>query len=460
MAAYQACLNALASGKPADFEAIPVGCPESNDRYKLVDPQGGLAFDLEGIDPAATFLPPAPSFGSGQMNAEMVELYWMALTRDVPFQEFDTNPLTQQAAADLTRLGDAFKGPKVNGQVTTGTLFRNGLPGALAGPMMLQFHYQPVPFDADMISQSMLTSPPGQDFMTTLADWLNVQQGCPSSQSMTYDPTRRYIRNGRDCGVWVHMDTINQAYLIAALILLYPFAGAETGREMAAPSPTNPSLQSQNQTGFETFGLPDPIGMMMGVTTRVLKAAWFQKWFVHRRLRPEEYAGAIHNALTGAADYPVGADQLNQSPVPAKIHDQYGSYLLPQIFPEGCPLHPSYPQGHSTVAGACVTMLKAFFDESYLLPNPLVPNADGTDLVPYAGPDANNLTVGGELNKLASNISASRNMAGVHYRSEDMQGLFLGEAVAISVLKDRKLLYNENFCGFTFHKFDGTQVSI
>jgi membrane-associated phospholipid phosphatase len=30
----------------------------------------------------------------------------------------------------------------------------------------------------------------------------------------------------------------------------------------------------------------------------------------------------------------------------------------------GCPLHPSYPSGHATVAGACSVMLKAFFDEN------------------------------------------------------------------------------------------------
>ena len=41
-----------------------------------------------------------------------------------------------------------------------------------------------------------------------------------------------------------------------------------------------------------------------------------------------------------------------------------------------------------------------------------------------------------------------------------MQGLLLGEAVAISVLQDQRLTYNENFSGFTFHKFDGTQITI
>ncbi len=41
--------------------------------------------------------------------------------------------------------------------------------------------------------------------------------------------------------------------------------------------------------------------------------------------------------------------------------------LLPMAFPEGSPMHPAYGAGHATVAGACVTILKAFFDTSAVL---------------------------------------------------------------------------------------------
>src|SRR5262249_11575480 len=117
--AYQTYINALTTGDPADFEKIPLGCSNG---YKLVNPQAGLAYDLEGIDSHCTYMPAAPAFGSDEMNAELIELYWMALTRDVPFSEYETNPLTNQAADDLTKLGDAFKGPKINGRVTPATL--------------------------------------------------------------------------------------------------------------------------------------------------------------------------------------------------------------------------------------------------------------------------------------------------------------------------------------------------
>jgi hypothetical protein len=68
--------------------------------------------------------------------------------------------------------------------------------------------------------------------------------------------------------------------------------------------------------------------------------------------------------------------------------------------------------------------------------------------------------VGGELNKLASNIATGRNIAGVHWCTDGIESLKLGEAVAISVLWDQRATYNEDFGGFTFTKFDGTIITI
>ena len=48
--------------------------------------------------------------------------------------------------------------------------------------------------------------------------------------------------------------------------------------------------------------------------------------------------------------------------------------------------------------------------------------------VPYRGTA---LTVGGELNKLASNIALGRDTAGVHWRSDGIEGLKVGGAVAM-----------------------------
>jgi hypothetical protein len=160
---------------------------------------------------------------------------------------------------------------------------------------------------------------------------------------------------------------------------------------------------------------------------------------------PGRYNGALHPSL-------FSANVLNQ----VATHNG-GTYLLPMAFAEGCPTHPSFTAGHATVAGACVTTLKAMFDESFVIPNPVVPDASGSTLVPYTGPS---LTVGGELNKLASNIATGRNMAGVHWRSDAYASLRVGEQVAISILRDQKATYSEPGISYQFTSFDGTPVTI
>jgi hypothetical protein len=187
-----------------------------------------------------------------------------------------------------------------------------------------------------------------------------------------------------------------------------------------------------------------------------LKAQWFQKWMVHRRLRPEEFGGRVEVQRLGRRTYPFHAD-LGNSSVLGDVFARWGSHLLPLAFPEGSPLHTSYGSGHATVAGASVTMLKAFFDESAQIKNPVVPSADGLSLLPYQGTP---LTIGGELNKIASNVAQGRNIAGVHWRTDASEAMKLGEAVAISILKETKSCFNETFNGFSLTKFDGTTITV
>ncbi len=108
-------------------------------------------------------------------------------------------------------------------------------------------------------------------------------------------------------------------------------------------------------------------------------------------------------------------------------------------------------------------MLKAFFDENTVIPEPVQINpADGGQtLIPYKIPSVRNaLTVGGELNKLASNIATGRNIAGVHWRTDAVESIKLGEAIAISMLRDMRATYNEPFAGYSLTKFDGTTVTV
>jgi hypothetical protein len=93
----------------------------------------------------------------------------------------------------------------------------------------------------------------------------------------------------------------------------------------------------------------------------------------------------------------------------ARTQSQYGSRLLPVAFPEGCPTHPSYPSAHACNAGACATILKAFFDPDYVLSHPVEAAADGSALELWRGAD---LTLGNEIDKLPSNIALGRDAAG------------------------------------------------
>src|SRR5581483_5339602 len=93
------------------------------------------------------------------------------------------------------------------------------------------------------------------------------------------------------------------------------------------------------------FGNPHVLTLVTEVATRALKAVWFQKWYVHRRLRPEAYGGLVHQVLANHADYPIHPDMLH-SAAAQSVFSRYGTYLLPMAFPEGCPTHPAYGAGH------------------------------------------------------------------------------------------------------------------
>jgi len=69
------------------------------------------------------------------------------------------------------------------------------------------------------------------------------------------------------------------------------------------------------------------------------------------------------------------------------------------------------------------------------------------------------ITVGGELNKVATNVGFGRNGAGIHWRSDAINSLKLGEEVTICILQEQKASYNDNV-SMTLTKFDGTKITI
>ena len=170
-AAYQAFLTACDTGKPSDFALIPLGGTS-----KLVDPQGGLAYDLEGTDSGQLTVLPAPKLASAHRAGEAVEDYWMALARDVPFSQYGAEPITAAAIVELNTLSH-FEGPKVNGKIAPGTLFRGISPGDLIGPYVSQFFLSPVTFGVLSVTQQFNAYMPDKDYQTTFAEWLAVQNG-------------------------------------------------------------------------------------------------------------------------------------------------------------------------------------------------------------------------------------------------------------------------------------------
>jgi hypothetical protein len=299
--------------------------------------------------------------------------------------------------------------------------------------------------------------------MTTATEYQLVQNGGDSGLPVAFDPTPRYLRNGRDLAAYTRVDVLFQAYFVAFLVL------AGLG---AAPNPGNPYLGSTTEKAFATLGGPDAAASIGEIATRALKAAWYHKWIKDLRMRPEEYGGLVHARLTNANPMPMAAselhaDVLNSAGV-AQTFSNYGTYFLPQAFPEGSPTHPCYPTGHGTVAGACCTVLKFFFDGAQRI-RPLllaagrdvaVPSTDGLSLNTYSGTDRDALDLNGELVKLAFNISFGHGIhSGIHFRSSTHWSRLLGEQVALSVLRDKARCYNEPF-SITIRKFDGTNATI
>ncbi|MFY9825938.1 MAG: vanadium-dependent haloperoxidase [Thermoanaerobaculia bacterium] len=456
--AYDSLLKAIKSGKSTDYDAM-ILAPGAR---KQTSPQCGLAFDMEGVDSHGVAVPAPPTLASKEQAGEMVENYWMALLRDVNFLDYDSSPAAAAAAADLNTFGADYKAPRdASGKVTPQNLFRDIAPGTTTGPYISQFMWLNTPFGVEFVERKMWTLAAGSDHMQSFDEWLAVQNGLvPGSQSFL--GARRYMINGRDLSAWVHIDVLFQAYFNACLVLITPPDNSDVGGGIGCPfNPGNPYRNNPTQDGFCTFGPPAAKALMCEVASRCLKATWHKKWQVHRRLRPEAMAGLVEVHLNQSPGRYNGA--LHPSLFSATVLDPIathngGSALLPMAFPEGSPTHPSYTAGHATVAGACVTMLKAIFDtENRPIPHPVEPTADGSVLVPYTGPT---LTIEGELNKVASNIATGRDIAGVHWRSDTFSSLRIGQAVAISILQEQTKIHNEANPFYTFRGFDGERIVV
>lgn len=564
---------------PATFaEAVPYrggfpgsdlsGLPDKQTHYrKWESPTSGHTYVMEGPDPYAVTMPPAPEVGSAEFGAEIAEVYQMALSRDWAVASFmdealvkgltnpDGTPVSsackKRISDDNKKVADAakrlsemrwFMGAADDNQEqlykdrrrhakpqTTSNVFRGEGEDGWATPFLSQFMVMgsgkergdltsrasgQIQYGAQRIAQEVRVALPEKDYMTGWQDWLNVQNGLNARGALaTTDGTEfvdgayRPIARMRDLATYVHDDALYQAYLNAALIMLgegydidpgipyhgnakrkFPFPGAMPG--------------DNNRTPFALFGPPHLLTLVTEVSSRALKAVRLQKFSVHRRLRPEVAGSLFHTVYSGYEPHwddpnsqPYGANgdmdeerarQLLAQTVAAYTFPQdptvqgsepvlediltdirkhneeqngaalKNSWLLPMAFPEGSPMHPAYGAGHATVAGACVTLLKAFFAMKNKDGTPVyLVEPGGSALVPDCGTKPEDptidllavevekgLTLEGELNKLMWNISNGRNIAGVHYYTDYIESALLGEAITIGILREQMLAYH------------------
>ena len=475
--------------------------------------------------------PAAPGNGCAALSAHDAELGYVVAAR-VGAAVKSVNTLFDIAVrdtADPARLRaptDVEAGPG-GANIVRQTLFRSGLRDEQFGPLLSQFFLHPIGFGTQTIDQKQVPYVARQDFLTTHEDWLLAQNtgkdrfgrdygNCNNYSDQLYrgakyyptrpdgSPVKRYISTMRDLARFVNRDALHQAYFNAALFLLGVGAAEDSG------NPYRGNRYSR-EGGFATLGGPDLLTLVSEVASRALKVVWRQKWLVHRRCRPEVMAGLIQMQRNGYAglkrayglpvaipDFPAFQVELDKTLTEVSAHNAAmnggtGNFFLPMAFSAGSPNHPAYGAGHATVAGACVTVLKAWFDEDEKLvdvyrrfnesmtPKKVAPkdppNGELMPLQPgyrkagpgldefcepqeYTGLDAAKMTVGGELNKIASNVAMGRSMGGVHWRTDNTRSLRLGELIAIEILRKRTLEYAELPVSFTFRSFDGQIVHI
>ncbi len=518
-------------------------------------PTAGLVYDLQGPDSHAVTMAPAPALGSKELCYEMAEVYELALLRDVNLKEFSgtgPSPAVQASCDRLNAIGYALDGSEgrprlnVNNEVTPATAFRGSSPGVEQGPYLSQFMLignksiagdtavgdGKIAYGVLTIDQKVPEAVPGKDYMIRRDHWLKVQNGADTrnnNELFGAKPNRRFISTPRDLATYVHDDALYEAYLNACLILLGMGTPFDAGFDklsgqgklyLNSLDPENKPLTAfyeyheREAGGFALWGGPHILTLVTEVATRGLKAVRYQKFNTHMRLRPEALAGRIEYAKEIQECFPIIDGKFTDLEKciikTVEAISQFNSgqenggdtKLLPMAFQEGSPMHPAYGAGHATVAGACVTILKAFFDTSAVLvkrknketgdteikfdhyqpgngkcqpvakncttgkeelyepdePVTFQPN-DAMDELVESRPDEF-LTLEGELNKLAANISIGRNMAGVHYFSDYYDSLRMGEEIAIGILEEQALCYPTDNFVMTLPKFDGEFIRI
>lgn len=368
-------------------------------KTKLIDPRSSLNI-LKGkcacLSPYLKLQLTQPAFDSEQRGKELLQLYAISLIRDIKFADYATNSLTIKLESFLREV--PFMGRKYDGPLISQLLITN--KQACSNPV---------------------------DYMTTQETYNEVHSGVVKVKMSLDKP--RYIISLRDLAECVHNDYPVQFYQEAAMWMMKNIPTALINPYASSPF-----------KGFLCFNLPFILCQLNKASDLALQVAWYYKWQVHRGARPEEMAYEVdaldskHKAPYRGMPHHVIFDSF----ILDEVYHVQGNVLLSQAYPEGAPAHPSLPAGHACIAGACVTLLKAFFNTDFKLTNAVIPSLDGSELVPWVDKE---LKLGNELDKLAENVAFGRAAAGVHFKTDNKMGLLLGESIGLQLLAQCKEEY-------------------
>lgn len=469
---YSIFLNGVKNNVRSDINTI------NNSRRRLVDVY--CLFDNDYFGPYASSytIPLAPLIDSYQAAAELLELYSMALVRDIPLTKINDSSVSIPILDNViipqlnNPLVKNYLNAPVNGSgnITRELLFRGGATGDSIGPYVSQFMYYDIqigqfPFIQNVYQFLNKVDINGSninfenDFMVNVSSFIPIWNGTLLNTNIT-DTTDRYITTPRDGAYYINKDQVWQMFFFAATAL---FSRSVRPGFFCIP---------RSGSKFINLGPLDLYDLMLRAAKMAMDASWLWKW-KQMRVRPEEMAYQLNHTLTNPSDPDnvIFASTLSGATgagtILKSVYDISGTYLLPQVYPYGSPCHSSYPAGHATYAGALSTILKAFFNCDYYMeawyPDLSTPATYGKATVVYPNPPgftgAAFLTLEGEINKLASNCAIFRNFAGIHYRSDADAGLAIGEEAAIITLQDAVKKYNSDVA-FVFRRRNGQKVVI
>lgn len=466
-------LKAVETGTLEDENAMAL---DSNSVRKIEGVYNGKSFSLLAGDPSVFSISPSLYYpiNSRQAMFEMMEVYARCVLRDMPFSTIKagTDPAVVSVLTALNAYSNAFttNPVAVSGNIEAAQLFCGGFPGTTIGPYVSQLLVHPYDHGNLAITQKYQEESDSVA-SSTMEGWLNIQNGItpPGANKTGFN---KYIYNGRMGGSKVHNDALYQCFLSGALVCL------DNGITLEAED--NGSAKS---TAWTSGGEPSLFAAIAQVALYALRTAWMSKFSCTMRVRPEVFAQRLQFGLVGDSSIVSAVPGLVQlvenstsgNSILSQIRTLNGNdtVLLRLIYPEGSPTHPSLPAGHATVAGACVTVIKAMLKLRDDSGNPIpwvadgrqsMESTDGDTLTQSAYGDESQMTVIGELNKLGANISGFRDFAGVHYRADTAAGMKLGEDLAVQFLKDVAREYGETttgvFQGFNLTKFSGEQILI